>query len=228
MTAAESQSRHRRLVREVPLLARLSEADVAALARLGHARAYPDRTVIFREGDAGDALHVVIEGRVRISVLSNEGQEVTLGFLEAGDCVGDLAVLDGGRRTATATTAATTRTFVVTSESFRAWLAERPGAATALLTTLALRLRRTDQVLADVSFLDLSHRLAKQLLQLSAATAAGPGPGSVRITQAELGTLLGVSRESVNKQLGAFQREGWVSLSRGVIILNDAQALRSL
>jgi CRP-like cAMP-binding protein len=93
------------------------------------------------------------------------------------------------------------------------------------LETLSLRIRRTDEALADLAFVDLTHRLAKRLLAL-----AGPHPGGVRlrITQSELGGMLGVSRESVNKQLNVFARKGWVALGRGSVTLKDAAALRNL
>ena len=229
MASAESADQHRRLVRKVPLLARLGEADLAALASRGHERAFQARTTIFHEGDPGDALYIVVEGRVRISMLSEGGHEMTLGFIEAGECFGDLAILDGGPRTATAAAVDGTRTFVVTKDAFRGWLIERPTAAVALLETVSQRLRRTDQVLADLRFLDLPRRLARQLLQLAENPPhASPSRVRVIITQSELGSLLGVSRESVNKQLRAFQRDGLVSLSRGAVQIDDPVALGRL
>ena len=222
------QPNYERIVREVPLLARLSESDLAALAQRGGERDYPEGAIVFREGDVGDALHIVVAGRVRISILSSEGEEMALHYLEAGECFGELAILDGGLRTATASAAIATRTFVVTREAFIAWLSDRPEAALALLATLSLRLRRTDQTLADLNFLDLSHRLAKKLLQLSSSAGTRDHGSAVWVTQSELGAMLGVSRESVNKTLNTFQRQGWISLSRGGVTINDPIALRTI
>jgi len=145
MTTSDSTIAHERLIRDVPLLARLPDADLAALASRGNERSFDAGAVVFREGERGDALHVVMLGRVRISVASPEGSEATLGFIDAGDCFGDLAIFDGGPRTATATAVTATKTFVVTRDDFMAWVAERPTAAIALLETLARRLRRTDE-----------------------------------------------------------------------------------
>jgi CRP-like cAMP-binding protein len=223
MTEGEASHEHQQLMQAVPLLARLPGADLAALASRGTERTFPSGTIVFHEGDVGDSLHVIMHGRVRIGVTSAEGSEATLSFIERGDCFGDMAIVDGGPRTATATAVEPTRTFVVTRDDFVGWLAERPAAAIALLETLSLRLRRTDEALTDLSFLDLPHRLAKRLVALA---EANPGSnGRIRVTQSELAALLSVSRESVNKQLNAFQREGLLTLTRGHVTVPDPHAL---
>ena len=222
------------LIRDVPLLARLSEADRRALASRGRVRSYPAGTIVFRQGDPGDSLHIVIEGSVRISVGSPSGEEATIALLGPGEFVGHLALLDGRPRSASAVAAQPTKTLVVTRDTFAQWLSVRPTAALALLETLSLLLRRTDEALADLTFLDLPQRLAKRLLDLVEAhpelraDERGSGAIRLRITQGELASMLGVSRESVNKQLNAFAREGWIALRRGAVTLTDPDALRSL
>jgi CRP-like cAMP-binding protein len=218
------------LIRDVPLLARLPEDALSALASRGRVRGFRANDVIFREGEPGDSLHMVIEGQVRIVVLSPVGEEVTVTYLGPGECVGDLALLDGRPRSASAIASQTTKTLVVTRGDFRRWLRERPQAAFALLETLSLRVRRTDEALADLALLDLPSRLAKRLLSLAGARqpAKGGALPKLRITQAEMASMLGVSRESVNKQLNAFAREGWVSLGRGSVTVKDAKALRDI
>ena len=221
---------HHDLIRDIPLLARLPDGDLSALASRGRVRSYRSGDAIFREGEPGDSLHMVIEGQVRIVVLSAVGEEVTVTYLGPGECVGDLALLDGRPRSASALASQATKTLVVTRGDFRRWLRERPQAAFALLETLSLRVRRTDEALADLALLDLPSRLAKRLLSLSGARqpAKGGAPAKLRITQAEMASMMGVSRESVNKQLNAFAREGWVSLGRGSVTVKDAKALRDL
>lgn len=216
-----------KLIRDLPLLTRLSEADIKPLAALGRVRDYGAGETIFHQGEAGDALHVVVTGRVRVSIISSAGDETTVALVGAGDCVGELSLLDGRPRSATATASGPTRTFVVTRDAFTSWLKDRPTASIALLETLSLRLRRTDEALADLTFLDVSHRLARQLVRM--ATHAGADRKEVRITvtQSDLASMLGVSRESVNKQLNAFARQGWVQLARGAIILRDLRSLQS-
>ncbi len=217
------------LIRDVPLLARLPEAELRALASQGRARSYAAGVTIFHEGDPGDSLHIIIEGSVRVAVLSPTGAETTIGVLGPGEFVGDLALLDGRPRSASVVALQPTKTLVVTRSSFTRWLSERPQAALALLETLSLRVRRTDEALADFAFLDLPHRLAKRLLALANVQPENNPTDRVRlrVTQAELASMLGVSRESVNKQLNLFAREGWIALGRGSVELTDPEALRT-
>ncbi len=215
-------------IRDVPLLARLPDEDVSLLASRGRVRRYNAGTTIFHEGDPGDALYVVVDGRVRITRLSGSGSEATLAIVSKGDCFGEFALLDSRPRSATATAQVPTRTFVVSREDFREWVRQRPEASLALLETLSLRLRRTDEAITDLMFLDLPHRLAKHLLGLAAQLGDTP-PGRrtrIQVTQGELASMLGVSRESVNKQLNQFSRDGWITISRGAVTIDDAEALR--
>ncbi|MFN8506136.1 MAG: Crp/Fnr family transcriptional regulator [Dehalococcoidia bacterium] len=219
------------VVRDLPLLARLPRDDRQALATRARLRSYPSGTTIFREGEPGDSMHVIVEGRVSVSVSNGAGGEATIASVGPGDCVGELSLLDGRPRSAAAIAATATKTMVVTRESFVDWLAERPPAALALLETLSLRLRRTNEAMSDLIFLDLPHRLAKQIVALAdlqQRLREGQGANGVRIavTQGELAAMLGVSRESVNKQLNVFQRDGLIALARGAVILTDEAALR--
>ncbi len=222
--AQGTEAQKERFIREVPLLARLPPEDVRALASTARLRAYPAGTVIIREGDPGDSLHVVVEGQVRITVGSPTGEEATVAVMGQGDFFGDFALLDGRPRSASVLAALPTRTLVVTRDAFVSWISQRPTAALALLETLSLRLRRTDEQLADMVFLDLPQRLAKQLRVL--ASTAADADGRIAITQAELAMMLGVSRESVNKQLNAFAREGWIRLGRGAVFVLDPESLQ--
>jgi CRP-like cAMP-binding protein len=211
-------------IRGVPLLARLSDDDLEALASRGRKRRFANGAVIFHEGDAGDGLYVLVQGRVRLSVLSGAGSEAVLALLGPGECLGDMALFDGKSRSTTATATEATMTFFVSRDDFVAWVSERPAAALALLETLSLRLRRANENMTDLVFLDLPQRLAKELVRL----AAGEGTqrsARIQVTQAELASMLGVSRESVNKQLNQFAREGWIKLSRGSVTVLDPGAL---
>ncbi len=216
------------LFRDIPLLAKLTGPDLRDLASRGKVRRYAGGTTIFREGDRGDSLHVVMDGNVRVTVVSPRGEEATVALLGPGEFVGDLALLDGLPRSANAVATEATKTLVVTREDFRRWLAERPKASLSLLEALSLRVRRTDEVLADLTFLDLPRRLAKRLAALASDRAASGRPAKLRITQAELASMLGVSRESVNKQLNEFERSGWVRLGRGSVTVLDEVSLRGL
>lgn len=220
---------HRDLIRDVPLLAKLAEPDLRALASHGKVRTYRSGEVIFREGAPGDSLHIVVEGSVRVAVGSPTGGEATVALLGPGEFVGDLALLDGKPRSASAIASQPTKTLVVTRHDFTRWLSDHPKASFALLEALSLRVRRTDEALADLAFLELPQRLAKRLVQLATdqSTRGRLAGTRVRITQAELASMLGVSRESVNKQLNRFAQDGWIALGRGSITVRDPEALRS-
>jgi CRP-like cAMP-binding protein len=212
------------LMRQVPLLALLADDDIRALAFRGRNKSYLAGDAIFSEGEAGDEMHVVVRGSVRVHRLADTGSDVTLAILGPGECVGEQALLDNLPRSANARALQETRTFTVSRDVFMQWVTERPGAALALLETLSIRLRRSNEKVADLMFLDLGHRLSKTLLSMAGEST----PGRVFVTQAALGQLLGVSRESVNKQLQLFVRDGLVSLSRGSVVILDRAGLRSL
>lgn len=216
-------------IRDLPLLARLPDEDLKALASRGRVRRFNAGATIFHEGDPGDAIYVVVDGRLRMSRISGSGTEATLAIIGAGDATGEMSLFDGRPRSATATAMQPTRVFVVSRDDFVNWVRERPAAALALLETLSLRLRRTNEIVTDLVFLDLPHRLAKHLLTLAASHAdtANAKRPRLQVTQAELASMLGVSRESVNKQLNQFARDGWITLSRGAVIIDDAEALRT-
>jgi CRP/FNR family transcriptional regulator, cyclic AMP receptor protein len=214
-----------------PFLARLSSEDRKALAGRARARSFKAGATIFSEGEPGDALYVVVEGHVRIVISSDTGDETTVAVLGPGQVVGDQALLDGGQRSATAVAAIATKTLVVTREMFTEWLMEHPAAAIAIMETLSQRLRRMNQQMLDMVSLDLTHRLAKQLISLASvydiALQPGNAPVRLQITQSDLASMLGVSRESVNKQINAFSRQGYVTLSRGAITIQDMAALQA-
>ena len=207
-----------------PLLSSLDDGDARALAAAGGIRRYPTGAYIAREGEPGDALHTVLEGSVRIVLTDPGGAETTLTVLGPGDTFGELSLLDGRPRSASAIAAEPTRTLVVTRNDFDRWLADRPAAARGLLTALSLRLRQTDNILADFTFCPLPQRLARRLLALADAQR---GP-HLAITQAALASMLGVSREHVNKELNAFARQGRLALARGAVHLRDIPSLERI
>lgn len=214
----------------LPLLARLPKEDRLALAQRARLRSYRSGAVIFGQGEPGDALHVVVDGRVRIVAAGPNGEEATVAIVGPGDCFGEFSLLDGLPRSAAAIAPVATRTFTVTRDDFVAWVTDRPTAALAIMETLSLRLRKMDEALVDLVSLDLPHRLAKQLLALATIhdleTVLNNGTLRLSATQGELASMLGVSRESVNKTLGEFSRNGLVETARGAITITDMAALR--
>jgi CRP-like cAMP-binding protein len=156
---------------------------------------------------------------------SPEGEEVTLALLGPGDFFGDLCLLDGGPRSATTVAIKTTETLVVERNRFMQWLESRPAAAVAILTALGRRLRAANELVGEFAFLDVHCRLAKKLLDL-AGPAAGGGQVELCFSQDELASMVGVTRESVNKHLQFFKKRGAIEVHRRRIVLRSADYLR--
>lgn len=219
-------------VGQLPLLVRLPKEDRQVLAARAHLRSFATGAVIMREGEPGDSLHVIMEGRVNIVAARTTGHEVMVAIMGPGDCFGEMSIVDGLPRSASAIAASPTRTFMVTRETFVEWVSERPAAALAIMETLSGRIRAKDQTLLDLVSLDLARRLVKQLLSrastLDLETVLNNGTLRLQVTQGDLALMLGVTRESVNKALKQFQADGWVKTSRGAITITDMAALRRL
>ncbi len=208
-------------LRRVPLLEALGREHLEEIARLGRRGEFGAGQIIFQQGDRGEALFIIASGLVRVFTLGDDGSEATIALLSEGESLGELALIDGGLRSASAVALEATSTVTITRDDFRDWLERTPAASLALLETLSARVRRTNQDLTDLVLLDLSERLARRLLALADAANGD----SIRMTQAELGVRLGVTREAVNKQLRALERAGAVTLGRGSITVRDVDAL---
>lgn len=216
-------------ISRVPLFARLSKDDLEALAEKAQRRRFRSGQVIFHKDDPGTHFYLILEGKVRISLPSPQGDEITLAILGPGELFGEFSLLDGEPRSATATAAEDVWALSVSQHDFMSWLRSRPSAAVALLRVMSRRLRRSDELLGDASFLNVPGRLAKKLLELTELYGRETPRGypiEIRLTQEELGSTIGVTRESVNKYLRYFSSKGWVRLKKGRITVLNESALR--
>jgi CRP/FNR family transcriptional regulator, cyclic AMP receptor protein len=217
-------------LRRVPFLAILPDAEIAWLAERMRPRQYRAGTTIFHRDDPGSTLHVINNGLVKLVLASPEGREVTVGILDAGDFFGELALLDGGARSASAVALEAVETLTLDREPFIAMLERHPQVATALLGVLGDRLRRTDELIQDILFLDLPGRLAKQLLSLADERGVSTPEGiriDLRLSQSELAAIIGATRESVNRCLNAYADRGILELDRDTITLRALDVLRA-
>jgi CRP/FNR family cyclic AMP-dependent transcriptional regulator len=209
----------------VPALAPLSRDDLMDLAASARRRSYAKGQVIFHRDDPGDSLHIIVKGEVRVVLPSPEGEEVTLALLAPGDFFGDLCLLDGGPRSATTVAVETTETLVVERQRFLQWLQARPEAAIAVLTAVGRRLRAANELVGEFAFLDVHCRLAKKLLDLAGPAAEG-AQVELHFSQDELASMVGVTRESVNKHLRFFKKRGAIEVHRRLIVLRSLDYLR--
>jgi CRP-like cAMP-binding protein len=203
---------------------------IASVAALATRRKFARGTVIFSQGDKADALYGVVAGRVRISASGAQGREVFLSLMEPGDTFGEIAVMDGLPRTATATVVEAATLVLIQKDDFLQLLAEQPQLSIHLLRLLCQRLRWTSELVEESAFLDATERLAKRLLILATLHGrTGPdGQIELRISQDELARFLGSSRQIVNQHLREWQRHEWVELRRGRITIIDPAQLRAL
>jgi CRP-like cAMP-binding protein len=215
------------MLQRSPLFRGLAPAVLERIAALATQRAYRRGEVLFRSGDVGDALLGVVSGRIRISTGNAEGREIFLNIMEPGDTFGEIALLDGGPRTATATAIEAAELVSLRRGPLFELLEREPKTALELLRLCGERLRWTSGLLEDNVFLDAPARLAKRLLSLGELHGEKSGSGyRIRISQEELASFLGVSRQAVNEQLQEWKARGWVALGRGSVTVQDAAALR--
>ncbi len=183
---------------------------------------------VFAEGEQGDTLYIVIEGKVKIGRRATDGRENMLSVMGPSDMFGELSLFDPGPRTATATVVTEARLASLAHSSLRPWITDRPEIAEQLLRVLARRLRRTNDALADLIFTDVPGRVAKQLLALSERFGTEEADG-LRVhhdlTQEELAQLVGASRETVNKALADFASRGWVRVDSRALTILDGERL---
>ena len=213
---------------QAPLFSALDAEAAAALRASMTEKRVPRSGIIFSEGEAGDRMYVILDGKVKLGHTSPDGRESLLAVLGPGEVFGELSLFDPGPRTATATAVTDTVVVGLGHGDLRPWLTGRPEVAEALLQALAQRLRRTNEALADLVFSDVPGRVAKQLLEL-ADKFGQPGPDGVLVhhdlTQEELAQLVGASRETVNKALADFTQRGWIEVDQRQVMLLDMERL---
>jgi CRP/FNR family transcriptional regulator len=217
------------VVRRAPLFKALDDEAATAL-QSQMSRTHMERgDVLFHEGDRGDTLYVIAEGKIKLGRTSPDGRENLVAILGPGEMFGELSLFDPGPRTMTATAVAETQLLELGNDSLTGLLTGRPEVAKALLAALAQRLRRTNAHLADLVFTDVPGRVAKALLELSERFGRAVDGGilvSHDLTQEELAQLVGASRETVNKALADFATRGWLRLEARAVLLQDVERLR--
>jgi len=210
------------------MLKHLPVSELDSMAQLATTRLYKAGEPVFLKGDAGTAMMAVLSGRVRICSNSADGREVVLNVISPGQVFGEIALIDGGERTADAFAMEPTELLILRRRDFLPFLHRNPEVCVRLLEVMCQRLRWTSEQLEDVNFLDLRSRLAKRLVYLShhyGQQCSDNASVGVRISQQLLASMIGTSREAVNKQLNEWKDEGVIELKRGWITLLDRERL---
>jgi CRP/FNR family transcriptional regulator, cyclic AMP receptor protein len=216
------------LLQRHPLFGVLGTDLLKRLSACAVTRRFKRGTTIFDKGDPGTALFAVHTGTVKISVPSADGREAVFNLIREGEIFGEIALLDGRPRTAGAEAMTDCELMVIERRDFIAFVHQYPEVALKLIEVLCARLRLQSERFEEATFLNLAARLAKTLLRLSAdADPTSPG-GKLAITQREISQMVGMSRESTNKQLRAWTKRQWLRLERGSIVVLKPEALAAI
>ena len=216
-------------LRRSPLFSELSEEQLAHLASRVQHREYSAGDKICREGEPGNALFIVQSGEVKIAVASPTGPEIILALLDAGDTFGELALLDGSRRCASAVTLVPTKALVIYRDDFLQLIESDPEVNRAVLASLAQMVRRTNKRVSIDAMLDVHTRIAQVLLDLAIRHGCECAEGVVfdrPVTAAELAGLAGLYPLEVQRALRAYQYDDLIRMQGGLMVLRRIDDLR--
>jgi CRP-like cAMP-binding protein len=230
MVVASSIDKERLLAKNTVLqhLAPEVRRQIASFAQIVR---YDANNAIFYKEDTGESMMSIIRGRVKISYCSEDGRELVFGILKAGDILGEIALLDGEPRTADAVALEDCDLLVLERRHFLPFLLAHPDVSLDLLKLLCRRLRCTSEQFGDCLFLEPQIQLARCLMRLSDAFGKRAHQGiliDLKLSQRQIGGLIGRSRESVNRQLQQFQQSGVITMTDGYITISDEPSLKLL
>ncbi len=214
-----------------PLFAGLEQPALERLSIGMRTRRYRRGEVVYHAGDPGDSLLVIVSGEVKLALPSETGEEAILSILRDGDVFGMHALLDGDSRLGTASALVVTEVILLHQDQFRGLIDSQPVVRDRILASLSHELRRLTVHVEELHFLDITGRLAAQLVRLASEADPGGGDGPIRLrpslTQAELASMVGCTRQSVNKLLGRFALDGLLNLDRAGIVITDRNGLKA-
>ena len=210
------------ILRKTSLLRSVPAEDLKALADASRLRSFRRGQIVFTTSDPGDTVIVVVSGRVKVTVRSADGGELTLAIILPGGLLGELGVVDGGPRSADAETVEESQLLLIPRDAIRDICARVPAAAQALTNSIAATLRRLTEAAADLVFLDLPRRVAKILLS---QPRDEDGTIRFRLSQEELAHQAGSTRQSVNAALRGFERRGWIETHGRAVTVKQPDAL---
>ena len=216
------------VIRKAPLFTALDDVAAASLLANMVSVKISKGSILFAEGDEGDQLYVIAEGKLKLGTSSGDGRENLLSILGPGEMFGELSLFDPGPRTSTATAVTDAKLLSLGQEKLLPWLAENPKVSLQLLARLAQRLRRTNEAVGDLVFSDVPGRVAKALIDLGERFGKKTDEGLFvhhDLTQEELAQLVGASRETVNKALADFAGRNWLKRDGRAVLITDFERL---
>jgi CRP/FNR family transcriptional regulator, cyclic AMP receptor protein len=216
-------------LKQVSIFKGLNDQEVHDLISVAKKRTFRTGEVIFHRDDPGQILYIIKEGKVKICLISPDGQEISLVVFGKGEYFGEFALLDGLPRSADAIALEKVECYTLQRNDFHNAIMKNPRIAIQIMEVLCERLRRTDQQVEDLIVLDVYGRVAKKLLELAETHGIKHENGiliNVRLTQQELAAMVGASRESVNKVLGYFTDKQYITTDKHKITLHGVADLK--
>ena len=210
-------------LRRVPFLAGLDDNALIPLARASRLKRLAKGETLFQQGDSSDAAYIVRAGVIAIVLITPDGRELAINEMRPGECLGELSLLTGRPRSASAVARVNSEMVVIPRHEFLAELEREPALTRRLLETLAMQLQKSAEREVLLAFVEAPGRLARVLVSLERAEG---GKGYVKVSQEELAQRIGVTRQTAARVLGQWRRAGWIITGRGVIMLVDRPALR--
>jgi CRP/FNR family transcriptional regulator, cyclic AMP receptor protein len=217
------------LLNQVPLFRSLRAEDIGRLASFLRRLDFRKGEVLCSNGEEGDTLFIIISGKIKISRKSRSGDEMILAFLSAGDFCGEMALLDGLPRSADAIAVEDSSIYILTRPDFLSYVINNERAVKSILSTLSKRIRRADDFLSDVFFLHVGKRLAKKIVEIAISNgypSQHGGPVTLNVTQQMLASMIGATRESVNKELRTLHERGLIEIAPRKIVVFDLETLK--
>jgi CRP/FNR family transcriptional regulator/CRP/FNR family cyclic AMP-dependent transcriptional regulator len=212
------------LIRQVPLFSGLDDEDLQSLLGAVTRRKYPKDAVIFFESDPGDAMFMIIGGRVKVTILSDDGREIILSILGDRDFFGEMALLDNEPRSATAIAVQETEVAVIHQKDFLSIVEKRPRVAINLLSALSDRLRKANHQIGSLALLDVYGRVAGVLLEMARDTGIRLKDGRIRFrrpTHQEIANMIGATRETVSRTISDLHRQGYIEIAGKNVVIQD-------
>lgn len=227
----QAQHDRRQLLAGIYVFAGLGERELDALAACTVRKRLERGEELCHKGDKGTEAYAILDGRLKASTTSEEGRELTFSIMGQGEVTGEVAMLSGGRRTATVTALTDAEVLVIRRRDLLEVMRRQPEIAIACLAALADRLAHVSESMEDALFRNLPNRLARILLSLADEFGVEDGEETridLQLSQTELGNLVGATREAVNKQMRAFEQEGWVASQSGSVRILRRDGLQAL
>jgi CRP/FNR family transcriptional regulator, cyclic AMP receptor protein len=216
------------MLRKHPIFCDLESEAFEQLCRYAKHATLKRGATLFSKGDPGNSLFAVISGTVKMSISSPDGRSAIFNLIGPGEIFGEIAVLDGQSRTADATANTNCEIFVIDRREFLPFVRSHPALAMKFIELLCAKLRWTSDQVEQVILQNLPGRLASALIRLAEKHKLAPGDRTIAVTQQEISEMVGMTRESINKQLRVWATRKWVRLEHGAIVVLDAEPLQAL